>query len=258
MSLFKVIFLTMLVVFSGCLIAETTQQIDTCEKVIVVGDPTWTPYTVVGDDDHIYGIGMELVETIFSELDIPVEKTVFYDERKMMHSLSLGTIDILVSAYNTERLAQSALIIPQGYINDPVTVAVNKKYSRAYTNWEDLVGHRGSMSKDLHLEDNINSELNKFLHINRYNDFRQILEGIREDTISFVVGSGLQLIHEIEKSGLKKKIKIARKLSKGSNVHMAMSKRSACTPYAHYLERRLQEARRDGQWPKLSNKYIPK
>lgn len=238
--------------------AFATEGQDGCKSVVAVGDPQWAPYVVRGSDNELTGVGMELVELIFSELDIPVIKSSYDDEREMLHNLSIGNIDILVSAYENERLAKAAEIISPNYTDDPVVVAVNRKVAPQLIHWDDLIGQKGLMGMFFQAEDPISVDLERYLSINRTDDSISMLSALRDNDINYVIGSNLQLKYLIKEFDMQKPIKIAEELSRSSGVHMAYSCRSSCSEYATYFKNRLEDLIRNRTVDQFISKYIPK
>ncbi len=253
-----------IVLFTIATIFTTTSMygnvLQQCEKVVIAGDSQWPPYTIVTTTDNTYsidvnGVGIELVEKIFSELDVPVEEFVYTDPAQMLFNLLNGDIDIIVSAYDNAALAKHAELVKPAYINDPVTIAVPVSLSSSISSWDSLVGLDGVKVANLVLDDQTNEFVNNYLHIASSDVLFVALSDVKDGRYKYVIGSKLQLNYAINANNLSADLIVMPTLQKGGNVYIAFSKYSVCQPYLIYLRKRLQDFKSNGTIERIVSKY---
>jgi ABC-type amino acid transport substrate-binding protein len=248
--LFTVFFICTLATI--CVASESIQQ---CQKVVIAGDSQWPPYTLISANG-LQGVGMDLAQQIFSELDIEVELTVYQDTTKMLQGLRNGTIDVIVSTYDHPGIGIDATIIKPGYIVDPITAAVPITISNNITGWDDLVGVKGIADSDFMPDDQTQSFFTNYLMLTTKDDLLTDLHAVQAGTYSYIVGSDLQLSYAIKNNNMSDDLIVMKNLTKGGEVHMAFSNNSVCQLYSVYMQKRLQDYTNNGTVEKIMRQYI--
>ena len=238
-------------------------QIEQCEKIVVAGNVQWPPYALLAsnetDDDQqnsmsLKGVGIEIAEQIFAELDVPIKETLYSDTADMITALRNGEIDLVVSTYNDPILAQYATILPS-YIDDPITIAVPINAREQIVNWDSLVGLSGVKETSLVPDNSINDFFISYLQITNKPDLVTNLESVQHGEYQYIVGSELQLTYAITNNNLSSELIVMKNLVKPAAVHMAFSSNSPCKIYAIYLQKRLQDYKNNGTVEKIVKKY---
>jgi ABC-type amino acid transport substrate-binding protein len=232
--------------------AESIQQ---CKKVVIAGDSQWPPYTLIAANG-LQGIGMEIAQQIFTELDIEVELTIYEDSTKMMQGLRNGTIDVIVSTYDHSAVDFDATILQPGYIVDQVTVAIPITASDNITSWDDLVGAKGIANNNFMPDDQVQAFFTNYLTITTKDDLLTDLHAVQAGAYNYIVGSDLQLSYAIKNNNLENDLIVMKNLTRGGEVHMAFSNNSVCQLYSVYLQKRLQDYRNNGTVEKIMRQYI--
>lgn len=232
--------------------AENIQQ---CQKVVIAGDSQWPPYTLVSANG-LQGIGMDLAQQIFAELDIEVELTVYDDSTKMMQGLSNGTIDLIVSTYDHPAIGIGATIIQPGYLVDQITVAVPITASNNVTAWDDLVGAKGIANANFMPDDQTQSFFTNYLMLTTKDDLLTDLQAVYTGTYKYIVGSDLQLSYAIKNNNMSNDLIVMKNITRGGSVHMAFSNNSVCQLYSVYVQKRLQDYINNGTVEKIMRQYI--
>lgn len=234
-------------------------MVEQCKKVTIAGSVQWPPYTIVEEDTgNITGIGIELAEQIFKELDVPVERVTFDDKIKMLHALTTGSIDLVVSTYGYADLDAVADIFKPAFTSDPVTVLLARNKVTDLDNWESLAGQHGIMSHDFIVDDQTNDYFKHYLNIDNNGSLFNMLQQVRAKKYDYAVGSYLQLLYAIKANNLQNELAVSKQLGKGGGVHMAFSKTSVCHHYAAYVRKRLQDYKNNGKVEKIITRYKQK
>ena len=244
-----------ILISSNCCYAND-DMVEQCQKVTIAGTSQWPPYTIAQErTGNIAGVGMELASQIFAELDVPVERVTFDDKLKMLHALSTGEIDLIVSTYNYSELSDVADLLQPAYINDPISVAVDAKKVAELDSWESLSGQHGIMSYAFFVDDETNSFFSKYLNIDNTGSLLNMLQFVKHKKFDYAVGSYRQLTYAIRANNLQNVLAVAAKLSKSGDVFMAFSKTSVCHHYASFVSKRLQDYKNNGKVDKMIKQY---
>jgi ABC-type amino acid transport substrate-binding protein len=230
------------------------QQVDPCQQVSIVGDTNWAPYAFM-QDKSVYGVGIDLVDRVFKELDIPVKVLDYVEKRRIMHGLRLGDIGIIVTLYEQEDLKDIVDIIQPGYILDPITVATRRGKGENIKRWDDLIGQRGIVTKNFVFEDSFHSYSQRYLYIQPKGNLNSVLKDLAGRKADYLIGSKEQLLYGINKYELNEELELLPTVTVSSEVHMGFSKQSACYAYYPYLKQRLIEYRKAGVVRELMASY---
>lgn len=232
--------------------AENLQQ---CKKVVIAGDAQWPPYTIISATG-VQGIGMDLAQQIFDELDIEVELKTYADLAQMQQELRNGTIDIIVSTYDYNDLDIDAEVIQPAYIADPITIAAPAAISNSVTNWNNLVGLNGVASANFRPDDKSQGVFSSYLDISTTGTFIDDLLAVQNGAYKYILGSELQLSYAIKNHNIAKDLVIVKNLNNVNGVHMAFANNSSCKLYDIYVQKRLQDYKNNGTVEKIMRQYI--
>jgi len=232
--------------------ADGIQQ---CQKVVIAGDSQWPPYTLISANG-LQGIGMDLAQQIFAELDIEVELTEYQDTTQMLQGLRSGKIDIIVSTYDYPDINIDATLLQPEYIVDQITVAVPITISSSIISWDNLVGFNGIVDSNFIPDDQTHNFLSSYLTITTKDDLLTDLLAVHAGTYKYIVGSDLQLSYAIKNNNMATDLIVMKNLTKGGNIHMAFSNNSACQLYSVYVQKRLQDYKNNGTVEKIMRQYI--
>jgi ABC-type amino acid transport substrate-binding protein len=204
---------------------------------------------------NLQGIGIDIAEQIFAELDVPIEETIYSDPTEMAKAFRSGKIDLIVSTYNDSSLQGYATILQPAYLDDPITVAMPINASQNITDWDSLVGLTGVKEIGLIPDDQTNEFFMSYLQITNKENLLANLEAVKKGEYQYIVGSDLQLTYAININNLSSDLRVMKNLIKPGEVHMAFASNSPCKLYAVYVQKRLQDYRNNGTVEKTVKKY---
>ncbi len=240
--------------------------VDTCKQIMVVGDINWPPYAIQEEADPgdnniqenvvIDGIGIELVQKVFAELDIPVHVVKLDNKRNIFNGFHLGDIDVLVSTYANKDVEEVVDIIKPGYLLDPVVVYMRKGATAGINRWDDLIGKRGVMSDHFSFNSDFENYMNRYFYIHAKGDLATVIDLVNTKKADYVIGSRLQLEHGIKQANLQESMELLTTVSNPDEIHMGYSKSSLCKAYLPYLRKRLMELKEDGTIDNIVTRYL--
>ncbi|MCP3943796.1 MAG: amino acid ABC transporter substrate-binding protein [Desulfobacteraceae bacterium] len=110
--------------------------------IIVSGHPDYPPISWA-ENDKLVGAAVEMVQTIFTELNIPMEAKNTGPWKRVQMNARNGLIDVIAAAYiNEERKTYMDYTVP--FIKDPVVIFVLKDKVFPFEKWDDLIGKTGT------------------------------------------------------------------------------------------------------------------
>ncbi len=204
----------------------------------------------------VNGIAIDIAEQIFAELDVAVDIITYNDQLSMMNAIYKGTVDLLVSTYKYDEVADATLLLEPPITIDPITIAVPKSLDGTILHWEDLAGKKGVIDESLFLDDQTQQYITTFLTVDRIGSLRQALEAVKIGKYDYVVGTNLQLAYELGMTDFSNDLAVQTGISRGGEVYMAYVKASPCNLYVTYLRKRLQDYQNNGTLDEVKKKYI--
>ena len=115
------------------------------ETFVVSGNPN-APPVVWEQYQELVGVGPDLVESIFTELNIPFNIRRSGDWQNVQKRTRSGDIDMIVSAYKNDERAEY-LVFSAPYLSQPTVILVEKGKEFEFSSWDALIGKKGVSNK---------------------------------------------------------------------------------------------------------------
>jgi polar amino acid transport system substrate-binding protein len=223
------------------------------EKFISSGHPEWPPI-MYQSGDKIVGVGPELVQKIFNELDVNIESQYvgLWDEAQA--KARTGEVDVLVAAYKTaEREAYMDYSIP--YTVDSVALFVKKGSDFKFAKWEDLIGKKGVAT----VGDSYGQDLDDFikakLDIRRVDTAKEAFDMVEAGNVDYFVYAMYSGEKKIAEDNLGDKIQIMPTYVTIENFYITISKKSPLIKYLDQINVLIAKHKADGTIDRLIEKY---
>jgi len=234
-------------------LAVVAYMSDSEQQFIASGHPKYSPI-MWKSGNEIIGAGPELVQMIFSDMDMDVRSEYTGSWDKVQQNARTGNIDIIVAAYkNTERESYMDSTIP--YTVDPVTLFIKNGSTFQYNNWEDLIEKNGVTT----VGESFGQEFDSFIEekldmiiVDTPEDAFSLLE--KEDADYFVFGlyPGEE---NIAKNGLEDKIEITHDYITRQSFYITISKKSPLIDNIPEINELIEKYKKDGTINRLIEKY---
>jgi polar amino acid transport system substrate-binding protein len=237
--------------FSLQIIASETS----CEKVVVTGEPGWAPYSYE-KNGILQGVGVDLIEMLFGELDIPIETQLPGNVDDVEHSLRHSRIDLIVGTYDNEKYRDFVYLVQPGYYEDAVSVVVSENRYMDFYSWYDLMGRIGLTSRNNQLGFNFTEFAKDYLYLKNEGTLGANFINLKEGIVDYLVGSQKFLEIGVGRYGKQGEFEFLPKLVSNEDVFFGFSLSSGCKVYAPYLKARAKELRSTHQLDDMLKKHI--
>ena len=151
-SLKKTVFLITIAAILSSKISSAETTSPGCQIPVVTGASNWYPYSYLDDKDIQRGIGFDVVELIFSDINIPIKYRFGLPWIRAMEEVNQGNIDVLVANYWTEDRAKK-LVMSTEIARESLNVFTLKTTPFVFHKWDDLKKQRGAMPRGMALGD---------------------------------------------------------------------------------------------------------
>ncbi len=226
-----------------------------CTKVVVTGEPGWAPYSYE-KNGTLQGVGVELVELLFGELDIPVETQLPGNVDDVEHNLRRSRIDLIVSTYDNAKYKDFVYLVEPGYYDDAVSIVVSENRYMDFYSWYDLMGRIGLTSRNNQLGFEFTEFAKDYLHIKSEGTLGANFINLKEGIVDYLVGSQRFLEVGVGRYGKQGEFEFLPKLVSNEEVFFGFSLASDCKAYAPYLRARAKELRASNQLEEILKKHI--
>lgn len=239
--------------YLGSLVAFADNEV--CEKVVVSGDIAWAPYSYMDDNGVLTGVGIELAQSLFNDLDIPVTVKLVQRPIDLGYMLRTGEVDLIVGTYDLPENKYVVQLLTPSYFDDIVSVVVPAGKNFAFDSWYDLQGKQGVAITAGKLSNKFNNFAAENLFVKPSDDLKFVLKKLGKRQIDYAIGSQKTLEAGINELKLKQDLEFIKNLVDKEAVFLAFSKKSPCQKFAPYLSKKLQKMRKDGEIEALMQKY---
>ncbi len=241
------------------LMAQPLQAIaeDRFDTIYFAEEANWPPYTPDAYGIAKEGLSLELMEAIFSQLDIKVEIELLPQKRMLLY-LELGRKDaVTVITKNPERLKYleySEVIISKD--RGLIYYSIERQKLFKWQTYEDLQDLRIGVTAGHNYGEAFNQAIDKYdLQLVEASRIRQnfdmLLAG-RVDLVMAAESSGNEILCDPKYKG---KIKHAEKPVREINFHIAFSKKSPAKVLIPQVNTVIQKMHADGSLRAIVDKY---
>ena len=227
---------------------------NTCNKVVISGDKDWVPFSYM-KDGMLSGVGIELAEELFSELDIPVVVKIAESVADLGYQLRHGEVDVIVGTYDVPELKSVAQLLTPAYFDDVISVVVPDGRQFAFNDWYDLTGKAGMNPDGGQLGNDFKNFADENLFLEGKKDMKFVLKKLKSKYIDYVVGSNQQLKAGISSMHMEKDVKFMQTEIAQESVYLGFAKVSACGQYAPYIKKRIEQLKKNGKLQAMIDKY---
>lgn len=251
-SLKKTIVLIVKIVLLYTPIAIAQTQLPNCKTPIITGANNWYPYAYVDKNNIHRGIGYDVVELIFSDINIPIQYLVGIPWSRTIEKVNAGSIDILVANYWTEKRANK-LLMSDEIASESLHVFTLKTNTFIFNEWKDLQNKLGVIKRGIALGESF-EQYRKNINLREINTHQQSFEMLNKGRADYLL---------IAKSSaqpylLKKENENIIMLDKPINfysIRISFSKKSSCTAIFEQFNRALTKRIEDGSVNKIIEAY---
>lgn len=224
------------------------------EKLIACGHPDYPPF-MWKEGENTVGVGVEVAEILFRELDIELEAKSIGNWKRCLATVKSGKTDLIVAAYLTDERMKYAKFTQIPLSADPSAIFVWKGREFKFDKWEDLIGKRAGVI----LGDSHGQEFDLFLEKNTKIEYvsrrLQNYKKLERGRIDFEPTGLYEGLIQTKRYGYGEKI-IALKTPFATNyLYIAMSNKSKYLLYLPQIEIGLQKLHENGTIEKLIKKY---
>ncbi|MFA5880248.1 MAG: transporter substrate-binding domain-containing protein [Candidatus Margulisiibacteriota bacterium] len=222
--LYSILFLIVIIGAGYLFIAQQKETAFKTRTYLASGHPEWPPI-MWRESNKIIGIGPDLVQMIFTSLDLKIESNFYGEWENVLKKTKLGQIDVIVGAYKTpDRLAYFEYSDP--YMIDPIILLVKKGKKFTYQKWSDLVNKKGlGMIADSYGQ-KFDQYITENLNVKRVPTFEQAFNLLNQKKYDYFIYGLYSSIQEIKNRKLTSKIEILPKYVTANNFYIAISKKS--------------------------------
>lgn len=225
-----------------------------CDKIVVTGEPGWAPYSYE-KNGTLQGVGVDLIEMLFGELDIPIETRLPGQVDDVEHSLRHSKIDLIVGTYDTEKYRDFVYLVEPGYYEDAVSIVVAEDRYMDFYSWYDLMGRIGLTTRNNQLGFNFVNFAKDYLYIKSEGTLGANFVNLKEGMVDYLIGSQRCLEVGIKRYGKQGEFEFLPKLVSNEDVFFGFSLSSGCKVYAPYLRARAKELRSNHKLEKMLRKH---
>ncbi len=252
-SLKKTVFIITItaLLFSTISSAETASP--DCQIPVVTGANNWFPYSYIDDKNIQKGIGFDVVELIFADLNIPIKYRFGLPWIRAMKEVNQGSIDVLVANYWTEERAKK-LVMSTEIARESLNVFTLKTKPFIFNKWDDLKKQRGAMPRGMALGEAF-KKYSQNIDLIEVNTHQQIFKMLNKERVDYV----LLAQYSAQPNLLQKENENVVMQSTPVNyysVHISFSKNSSCLYLFDQFEQALAERINDGSVAKIISTYV--
>lgn len=229
--------------------AQTVPQ--DCKIPVITGANNWYPYAYIDEKNVHRGIGYDVVELIFSDLQIPIKYKMGLPWIRAMKEVNQGTIDILVANYWTEARAKN-LVMSKEIARESLNVFTLKTKPFVFNEWKDLKDKRGAMPRGMALGRAF-KEYSKNIDLIEVNTHPQIFRMLNKERVDYVLLAQYSAQpYLIENENVMMKSTPVNHYS----VRISFSKNSSCLHLFDQFEQILAKRINDGSVAKIISTYV--
>lgn len=113
-----------------------------CERLTVTGHPSYPPVSEA-QGSTLVGLAPDLISAVASKMGVEVSIKNYGDWAVAQTATRRGEADIIFGIYKNNERETWLEYMGSPFMLDPVSIAVRKGQSFAFSDWADLKGHKG-------------------------------------------------------------------------------------------------------------------
>lgn len=224
------------------------------DTIIISGHPEYPPITWQ-EGNKIVGVAIELVQTIFTELNVPYKVVPTGPWARVQMNAEKGRIDVITSLYiNPDR--QSYMHFCEFFMIDPVSIFVLKGKTFPFKKWEDLIGKKGNTVRGESYGKNFDSFIIERLEIERVTTVAQNFFKLEKERIDYAIIGLYPGLSNASIIGFKEKIEVLPQNITEENLYMAFSKKSKHIKLIPQVNEIIIRLKKEGLIDKWIEKYL--
>lgn len=258
----KLLIILSLLAFSFTSVAETDLKkmaLPNNRVITITGHPDYPPVMWINKETKEFqGIAIEMMQMIFSEIDVKVIFTNVDTWARAQEEVKNGKIDLLLPPYKTEERLPFYNYATEPFMQDETVVFVKKGQDFKFNSFEDLLKFPGTAI----INDSFGSEFDKFemthKNITRLATTEQCFRFVDKDRARYVIAglnSGMaalvQLRWEDRFVVLPKRV-----ITTGMYAPISLKSKWNTPEVNNYLKLKFIEYNRKGIVKKLEKKYL--
>ena len=249
----KTVFLITIVAILFSKISSAQIASPDCQIPVVTGANNWYPYAYVDDQNIHQGIGFDVVELIFADLNIPIKYRFGLPWIRAMEEVNQGSIDILVANYWTEVRAEK-LVMSTEIARESLNIFTLKTKPFVFTKWDDLKKQRGAMPRGMALGEAF-KKYSQNIDLIEVNTHQQIFKMLNKERVDYVLlaqySAQPNLIQKENENVVMQNTPVNY-----YSVRISFSKNSSCLHLFNQFEQALAERINDGSVAKIISTYV--
>lgn len=231
------------------------QQASANEVLIASGHAEYPPF-MYRQGDNIIGVGADLTKIIFAELGISVKSIYAGAWNRVQRKAESGEIDLVVGIYKNP-IRQAYLSYPsEAYVDEPVTLFINKDNPFIFEHWHDLIGKKGGTLMGESFGQEFDEYAQKNLNIQRLASIGQNFKMLNRHRLHYTIYAYYPGLLKALESGLQNKIIAVKKPLVTVPAYQAISKKSKFIIHLPYFNQRIIELKADGTINTLIDKHM--
>ncbi|NQZ22951.1 MAG: transporter substrate-binding domain-containing protein [Colwellia sp.] len=249
----KTVFIITIVAILFSKISSAQTASPDCQIPVVTGANNWYPYSYVDDQNIHQGIGFDVVELIFADLNIPIKYRFGLPWIRAMEEVNQGSIDILVANYWTEDRAEK-LVMSTEIARESLNIFTLKTKPFVFKKWDDLKKQRGAMPRGMALGETF-KKYSQDIDLIEVNTHQQIFKMLNKERVDYVLlaqySAQPNLIQKENENVVMQNTPVNY-----YSVRISFSKNSSCLHLFNQFEQALAERINDGSVAKIISTYI--
>jgi polar amino acid transport system substrate-binding protein len=227
-------------------------QFSDCQVPIISGASNWYPYAYIDKNNIHQGIGYDVVNMIFADLNIPIQYKLGMPWSRTIRQVNEGRIDVLAANYWTEDRAKN-MLMSEEIANESLHVFTLKTNTFIFNEWKDLKNKLGVITRGLALGESF-EQYRKNIYLREVNTHEQSFEMLskgRADYLLIAKNSAQPYLLKKENED----VIMLDKLINFYSIRISFSKKSPCIAIFGQFNQALTKRIEDGSVSKIIGTY---
>jgi len=209
------------------------------------------------EQGKLVGVGPEIVEIIFSELNIPYQ-TMIYPWKRVFERARAGHVDVIASLYFNEARSEYLTYSEISYAQSNNVLVTRKGAEFPFNQWSDLIGRKGGAISGDSWGEKFDRYIENHLVVKKVTSYQQAFRLLLKGRIDYVI------ISERNARILAKQFSISDKVStlptpvNTEKEYAAFSNNSPYLDYFPEFNQKLKQMVESGEVERIIEKYINK